>query len=199
MKLLFALAALLSAAPMTAFASVTVGQPAPDFAGAATSGEPVTLSEHQGKFVVLEWTNHGCPFVQKHYNTGNMQALQEAATTKGVVWLSIISSAAGKQGHVSGDEADELTSSRNAHPTAVLLDESGDIGRLYGAKTTPHMFIVDPEGTLIYAGGIDSIPSADTSDVAKAVPYVKLALNEALEGVPVSEAITRPYGCSVKY
>lgn len=180
-------------------ASASVGQPAPTFTSIDSRGETVKLSDYAGKHVVLEWTNHGCPFVQKHYNTGNMQALQEAATTKGVVWLSIISSAAGKQGHVSGDEADELTSSRNAHPTAVLLDESGDIGRLYGAKTTPHMFIVDPEGTLIYAGGIDSIPSADTADVAKAVPYVKLALNEALEGVPVSEATTRPYGCSVKY
>jgi hypothetical protein len=182
----------------TAAAAPAVGEPAPTFGTSDSTGKTVSLGDFAGKYVVLEWTNDGCPFVQKHYNSGNMQALQKDATNDGAVWLSVISSAPGKQGHVDGDGADALTRSRDAHPTHVLLDESGDVGRLYGAKTTPHMFIVDPKGTLVYAGGIDSIPSADPADIPKAKPYVKLALAEAMAGKPVSEAVTKPYGCSVK-
>jgi len=183
----------------TAAAAPSVGEPAPSFSTTDSRGKTVALGDFAGKYVVLEWTNDGCPFVQKHYSSGNMQALQKDATDDGAVWLSVISSAPGKQGHVDGAGADALTRSRDAHPTHVLLDESGDVGRLYGAKTTPHMFIVDPKGTLIYAGGIDSIPSADPADIPKAKPYVKLALAEAMAGKPVSEAVTKPYGCSVKY
>jgi hypothetical protein len=137
--------------------------------------------------------------VKKHYGSGNMQAQQKELIGKGAVWLTIVSSAPGKQGHVDAAAATELTKKRSAAPTAVLLDPSGDVGRKYDAKTTPHMFIVAPDGKLIYMGGIDSIPSADTEDIAKATPYVKVALGEAMAGKPVSNPSTRPYGCSVKY
>lgn len=183
----------------TAGAAPSVGQPSPQFSATDSGGKTVNLSEFRGKFVVLEWTNDGCPFVRKHYSSGNMQSLQQQATADGAVWLSVISSAPGKQGHVDGAGADELTRTRDAHPTHVLLDPRGDIGRLYGAKTTPHMFIVDPKGTLVYAGGIDSIASSDPADIAKARPYVKTALAEAMGGQPISEPVTTPYGCNVKY
>lgn len=182
-----------------AVAAPTLGEPAPGFTLTNTAGQAVSLSDYKGKFVVLEWTNHECPFVKKHYSSGNMQSQQKELTGRGAVWLSIVSSAPGKQGHVDGAAADAQTRSRGAAPTAVLLDASGDVGRLYGAKTTPHMFLVSPEGTLLYMGGIDSIPSSDAADIAKATPYVKVALAEALAGKPVSEAATRPYGCSIKY
>ncbi|HEY0973931.1 MAG TPA: redoxin domain-containing protein [Solimonas sp.] len=181
-----------------ALAAPKIGQPAPAFEVRSSAGNTVKLADFKGKFVVLEWTNDGCPFVQKHYH-GNMQSLQKGATEKGAVWLSVISSAPGKQGHVSAAQADELSRSRKAAPTAVLLDESGDVGRLYEAKTTPHMFIVDPQGTLVYAGGIDSIPSADPDDIPKAKAYVRVALDEAMSGKTVGEPLTKPYGCSVKY
>lgn len=193
----FAIAAALVAG--TATAAPSVGQPSPAFSATSSNGNTVSLSDFQGKFVVLEWTNDGCPFVKKHYSSGNMQSLQQQATDDGAVWLSVISSAPGKQGHVDAAQADELTKTRGAHPAHVLLDPSGDIGRLYGAKTTPHMFIVDPKGTLVYAGGIDSIASSDPADIAKAKPYVKTALAEAMGGKPISEPITKPYGCNVKY
>lgn len=183
----------------SAFAAPKVGQPAPAFSATDSHGKTVKLADYQGKFVVLEWTNDGCPFVKKHYQGGNMQGLQKAATAEGAIWLTVISSAPGKQGHLSGAQADALTQSRGAAPSAVLLDEAGTVGHLYDAKTTPHMFIVDPKGTLIYAGGIDSIPSADAEDIAKAKPYVKTALAEAMAGKPVTDAVTKPYGCSVKY
>jgi peroxiredoxin len=179
-------------------AAAKVGEPAPAFSVADSNGKTVSLADYKGKYVVLEWTNHECPFVKKHYS-GNMQAQQKEFTGKGVVWLSVISSAPGKQGHVDGAKANELSKSRNAAPTAVLLDEKGEVGRLYGAKTTPHMFIVDPEGKLIYAGGIDSIDTADEEDLPKATQYVRVALNEAMAGKPVSQAKTKNYGCSVKY
>lgn len=191
-----ALALILTA---TVGAATQVGEKAPDFSLADSHGKTRTLSSFKGKFVVLEWTNHKCPFVEKHYGSGNLQSLQKEATGKGVVWLSVISSAPGKQGHVSAAQANELTAARDAVPTAVLLDPSGDVGRRYEAKTTPHLFIIAPDGTLIYKGGIDSVPSADPADIAKAKPYVKTALSEALAGKPVSEPVTRPYGCSVKY
>jgi peroxiredoxin len=183
----------------SAQAAVRVGEPAPDFTGVDTGGEQHSLSDFRGKVVVLEWTNHDCPFVRKHYGAGNMQQQQREATGKGAVWLSVISSAPGKQGHVSAAQADELTASRGAAPTAVLLDPDGDIGRAYGARTTPHMYVIDEDGTLVYMGGIDSIGSANPADIPKATQYVRAALNEVMDGKPVSQAVSRPYGCSVKY
>ncbi|MDP9141681.1 MAG: redoxin domain-containing protein [Pseudomonadota bacterium] len=182
----------------TAHAAATVGQAAPAFTASNSNGGTTSLADLKGKFVVLEWTNDGCPFVQKHYS-GNMQGLQKDATDKGAVWLSVISSAPGKQGNVDAKGANALSASRKAHPSQVLLDPAGDLGQLYGAKTTPHMFIINPEGTLIYAGGIDSIASADADDIPKATPYVRLGLTEAMAGKAITHPVTTPYGCSVKY
>lgn len=194
-----ALTTLLLALTASAGAALKIGEPAPDFTGTDTAGNKVTLSNFRGKPVILEWTNHDCPFVRKHYNSGNMQKQQRAATGKGAVWLSIISSAPGKQGHVTPAQADALTAERKAAPSAVILDESGDIGRLYGAKTTPHMFIVDADGKLAYMGGIDSIPSTNPADIEQATQYVPIALAQVMKGEPVTSSVTRPYGCSVKY
>ena len=195
----YLLLGIVTAFSLSAYASVNVGQPAPDFTGVDSNGNQHTLSQYQGKTVVLEWTNHDCPYVKKHYNSGNMQKLQKQATTDGVVWLSIISSRPGKQGHVSGGKANDLTRSRNAAPTAVILDETSAIGRLYGAKTTPHMYIIDKTGQLVYMGGIDSIPSSDEADIAGAKNYVRAALDAMTAGKTIEDSITRPYGCSVKY
>jgi len=148
---------------------------------------------------VLEWHNQGCPYVKKHYNSGNMQKLQKEWTAKGVVWLTVISSAPGKQGYVTPAEADAYVKDKSAVPTAVLLDSTGVVGLAYDAKTSPHMFIIDPSGTLIYNGAIDDKPTADLSDVPGAKNYVSQALGEAMAGKPVSLSTTRPYGCSVKY
>ena len=180
-------------------AAAKVGEPAPAFTLPGSDGAPHALADYKGKYVVLEWTNHECPFVKKHYSSGNMQSTQKELTGKGAVWLSVISSAPGKQGHVDAAGASTLTKSRGAAPTAVLLDPSGDVGHKYEAKTTPHMYIVGPDGKLIYMGGIDSIPSSDAGDIAQATPYVKVALAEAMGGKPVTHATTKPYGCSVKY
>lgn len=157
------------------------------------------LSDYRGKIVVLEWTNHECPFVRKHYETGNMQALQKSATEADVVWLSVISSAPGTQGHVSAAEANTLTTVRQASPTAVLLDPEGVVGHLYDARTTPHMYIINPEGSLVYMGGIDDKPSTRHADVETATNYVRVALDEVRSAKVVSTPVTRPYGCSVKY
>lgn len=189
----------LLAAPRTAAADAIVGQPAPAFTLTGTDGRPHTLSEYAGKFVVLEWLNHDCPFVRKHYGSGNMQKLQKKWTGQDVVWLSVNSSAPGKQGNYPPEEANELTKDKGAAPTAVLLDPDGTVGRAYGAKTTPHMFIVDPKGVLIYAGGIDDKPSTDPADVNGARNHVDQALTEAVAGKPVTVATSTPYGCSVKY
>ncbi len=180
-------------------AMVKPGENAPDFTLKDSAGETRSLSDFEGKTVILEWTNHECPFVQKHYGSGNMQQLQSAYTEDEVVWLSVISSAPGKQGYVSGEEADALTDSRNAKPSFVLLDPSGDTGRAYDAKTTPHMYIIDGEGVLQYAGAIDSIPTANPADIEKATNYVNQAMTELASTAPVSEPLTRPYGCSIKY
>ena len=193
------LLSLLAAISLTTHAAVNVGQPAPDFTGADSNGKQHSLSQYKGKTVVLEWTNHDCPYVKKHYNSGNMQALQKDATANGIVWLSIISSSPGKQGHVSGKQANELSASRNASPTAVILDESSEIGLLYGAKTTPHMYIVDKSGQLVYMGGIDDTPSKDEDDISKPKNYVRAALDEMAASQAIKKSITRPYGCSVKY
>lgn len=182
-----------------ASAALQVGQPAPAFTGVDTTGQTHSLSDFLGKVVVLEWTNHDCPYVRKHYDAGNMQTQQREATADGVVWLSIISSAPGKQGHVSPAEADELTTSRDAAPTAVLLDESGDIGRAYKARTTPHMYVIDAEGRLAYMGGIDNIPSANPADIDEATQFVPAALAQVMAGKAADPSVTRPYGCSVKY
>ena len=195
----FFLLGLLTAASLAAHAGVRVGQPAPDFTGVDSNGTKHTLSQYRGKTVVLEWTNHDCPYVKKHYNSGNMQALQKQAAADGVVWLSIISSKPGKQGHVGGAKANKLTQSRNAAPTAVILDETSEIGLLYGAKTTPHMYIVDKTGELVYMGGIDSIPTSNEADIAGAKNYVRVALDAMAAGKVIEESVTRPYGCSVKY
>ncbi len=181
------------------WATPQIGQPAPEFKAVDSHGKTHNLSDFKGSIVVLEWTNHDCPFVQKHYSSGNMQALQKEATANQVVWLSVISSAPGKQGHVSATEANELTTARNAAPTAVLLDPEGTVGKLYGARTTPHMYVIDKEGILVYMGGIDDIPSADPSDIPKSTNYVRAALKAMNEGKPIEVASSRPYGCSVKY
>jgi peroxiredoxin len=179
--------------------AVQIGQPAPEFTATDSKGAPVSLSQYRGKVVVLEWTNADCPYTHKHYASGNMQSLQSLAQKNGVVWLSVISSAPGKQGYVNGPGADQLTTSRGALPTAVLLDPSGTVGRLYGAKTTPHMFVIDKNGALQYMGGIDSLATADAGDIPNAEPYLKEAMLAVTEGHPVAHAVTRPYGCSVKY
>jgi peroxiredoxin len=193
-------AMLMLASPVLARDGVRPGEPAPDFTVADTHGAPVTLSSFKGKTVVLEWTNHECPYVGKHYGTGTMQKLQNDARADGVTWLTIISSAAGQQGHVEGLEADKLTADRKAAPTAVLLDTDGKVGRLYGATTTPHMFVIDKNGTLAYMGAIDDKPSTVRETVKSARPYVRQALAALKDGKKVAApASTRPYGCSVKY
>lgn len=184
---------------IAAAATAKVGEPAPAIELVDSTGKMRSLSEFAGKTVVLEWTNHGCPFVKKHYGAGNMQAQQRDATADGVVWLTVNSSAPGEQGHVDGAGADRVRGKANAAQSAYLLDPDGVVGRAYGAKTTPHMYVIDPEGVLRYAGAIDSIPSSDTDDIAKATQYVPQALEELAAGQPVSVALTRPYGCSVKY
>jgi peroxiredoxin len=176
-----------------------VGEPAPAFRGTDTRGQVHALSDFKGKFVVLEWHNQGCPYVKKHYSSGNMQRLQKEWTGKGVVWLTVISSAPGAQGHVTAEQADAYVRERQAAPTAVILDASGEIGRAYDAKTTPHMIVIDPAGRLIYDGAIDDKPTTDVADVASAQNYVSAALAAAMAGKPVATAATKPYGCSVKY
>ena len=183
----------------TAIAAPEVNQPAPLFNGKTASGTTVDLRKLRGKIVVLEWTNHDCPYVRKHYGARNMQALQKDATAQGVVWLQVISSGPGREGHVDGPTALKLNRERGAAPTETVLDPDGKIGRLYGARTTPHMYIIDPEGVLVYKGGIDSIPSARQSDSSEAVNYVRESLDALSAGRPVPNAVTRPYGCSVHY
>ena len=189
----------LSFAASPAFADGLIGKMAPDFIGVASNGKSYRLSDFRGKTVVLEWTNHECPFVSKHYGTGNMQALQKEATGDGVVWLSVISSAPGRQGHVQPDEANKLTASRDAAPSAVILDGEGYIGRTYGATATPHMYVIDAKGVLVYMGAIDDKPSANHADVKIAKNYVRMALNALATGKTLTTRVTRAYGCSVKY
>ena len=182
-----------------AMAEVVNGEVAPDFTLTDVNGQKHSLSDYRGKNVVLEWTNHGCPFVVKHYDSGNMQKLQKTYTDKGVVWLSINSSAAGKQGNMSPEEWQKTLVEKKAFATATLLDEDGTVGKQYGAKTTPHMYIIDVAGKLVYQGAIDSIPSADSNDIEKAENYVSKALDETMSGQAVSQPQTKAYGCGVKY
>ncbi|TPE62314.1 thioredoxin family protein [Sandaracinobacter neustonicus] len=197
MKPLLAAAALIIAAP--ALAAAVVGQPAPAFTATDSNGRTVSLSDFKGKPVVLEWTNAECPFVQKYYSGGDMQKLQADARKGGAVWLTINSGAEGNQGHVTGAQANSRMRQQGFQSTAYLLDTDGTIGRAYGARTTPHMFVIAPDGTLAYTGGIDSIPSANPADIARAEPLVTLALADVKAGKPVGTPTSKPYGCSVKY
>jgi peroxiredoxin len=197
-NLILAAAAALSLTS-AAFAEAVVGEPAPPFTGTDSNGVTHNLSDFAGKTVVLEWTNHLCPYVKKHYGAGNMQKLQESATADGVVWLSIVSSAEGKQGFVTPDEANAITAEGGSKATAKLLDPAGTIGKAYGAKTTPHMYVIDGAGKLVYAGAIDSNSSADPKTIEGATNYVAEALAAVKAGTPVATAETEAYGCSVKY
>jgi peroxiredoxin len=184
---------------LTAYAQVENGAAAPNFTLTDTNGTVHHLSDFKSKYVVLEWFNPDCPFVVKHYTGGNMQGLQKTYTDKGVVWLSINSSAAGKQGHYPPSELNDWAKKNNVSATALLMDSSGQAGQLFGAKTTPHMYIIDPAGTLIYQGAIDSINSADPAVIPNSQNYVKNALDESLAGKPITTPATKAYGCSVKY
>jgi peroxiredoxin len=180
-------------------AGVSIGQPAPDFTLTDCTGKKVSLSDYKGKVVVLEWINHGCPFVAKHYGSGNMQKLQADATAKGVVWLSICSSAPGKQGHATPADALKKCTETQSAATAFLIDESGEVGKTYNAKVTPEMYVIDGNGVLVYHGAIDDKKSTNPGDIAGAKNYVAAALDEVLAGKPVSTPKTDAYGCSVKY
>lgn len=180
-------------------AAATVGQPAPAFTAVDTSGKTVSLADFKGRHVVLEWVNPGCPYVQKHYGSANMQGTQKEATAKGVVWLAVNSTATEHGDYKAPAAMAQWMQGQKAAATATLMDVDGKVGRAYGARTTPHMYIVDPKGTLVYAGGIDNKPTANPADVATAINHVKMALGESLAGKPVTQATTRPYGCSVKY
>jgi peroxiredoxin len=195
---ILALAALLLA-PHVYSGDAIIGEKAPDFAATDSNGKTQNLAGHKGKIVVLEWLNRQCPFVKKHYDSGNMQKLQKAYTGKGVIWFSVVSSAPGKQGYLTPEEANSFIREKGAAPTAVLLDPQGTVGKLYGAKTTPHMFIIDAAGVLVYNGAIDDTPSTDIADIATAKNYVKSALDEIMAGKQVTVATSQPYGCSVKY
>jgi peroxiredoxin len=183
---------------LTAWA-LRVGDPAPDFTGTDSQGQSHKLSEYRGKYVVLEWTNNGCPFTKKHYTSGNMQALQKEWTGKGVVWLTILSSAPGAQGYMTAADENSYITREHAAPTAAILDPTGAIGHEFEAKTTPDMIVIDPSGKVIYSGAIDNRPTTDPSDVQGATNYVSAALTESMAGQPVAVSYTRPYGCSVKY
>jgi peroxiredoxin len=175
------------------------GDAAPEFTATASNGKTVRLSDFRGKYVVLEWHNNGCPYVGKHYNSGNMQKLQKEWTGRGVVWLTVLSSAPGKQGYVSASEENGYLAKEQAAPTAALLDPTGQIGHLYDAKTSPQMVVINPQGVVIYDGAIDNKPTTDLEDVPGAANYVSLALEQAMAGKQVETPTTRPYGCSVKY
>lgn len=192
----FAIGAMCAAPVM---AQQTIGQPAGNFRLTDASGKSVTLDQFKGKPVILEWTNPGCPFVQKHYDSGNMQAAQAKAKAAGAVWLTINSGAPGKQGHLTGAAATSYVTEQKAQPAAYLLDPQGKVGKGYAAKTTPHMYLIDPAGRLVYQGAIDDKPTADKADIRGARNHVLAALGEVKAGKKVSVAETRPYGCTVKY
>jgi peroxiredoxin len=193
-----ALAIAAAAAPITTHAS-KVGAPAPEFKGTDSKGQVRNLSDFKGKWVVLEWHNEGCPYVRKHYGGNNMQKLQQEWTARGVVWLTVLSSADGQQGYMEPAQANAYFAQQHAAPTAILLDPSGEIGRLYDAKTTPHMFVINPNGVLVYNGAIDDKPTSDQADLATASNYVSAALTEGMAGRAITTATSRPYGCGIKY
>lgn len=189
----------LSLAPTLAQAEAVIDKPAPTFTATTADGGSLDLATLKGKIVVLEWTNHECPFVKKHYESGNIPQLQKDAAAKGIVWLQVISSAPGKQGHVDGATAKKLNETRGAKPANILLDPSGKIGQLYEAQTTPHLYIINSNGVLVYKGGIDSIATAKKEDIAKATNYVTETLAALAQGKSVPNSSTKPYGCSIKY
>jgi hypothetical protein len=189
---------MLCAVPLL-IAAAKVGDAAPEFTATASTGKTVRLTDYRGKYVVLEWHNNGCPYVGKHYNSGNMQRLQKHWTSQGVVWFTVLSSAPGKQGYVTAGEENDYLTKEQAAPTAALLDPSGEIGHLYDAKTSPQMVVINPQGVVIYSGAIDDKPTTDLQDVQGATNYVSLALEQSMSGKPVQTPATRPYGCSVKY
>jgi len=191
--------ACLASTALFAADSPAVGSSAPDFSVTDSKGKAQSVSQYKGKYVVLEWFNPECPFVKKHYGGGNMQKLQDEFTAKGVVWLSIDSSAPGKEGNLTAEQANAKIAEWKSHASALLLDPDGKAGKTYGAKNTPHMFIIDPEGKIIYEGAIDSKASPNPADIPTSTNYVKVALDEALAGKKVSNPNTKPYGCSVKY
>lgn len=198
-KLSLALLAVLTASLTSAFAAVQIGQPAPDFSLTDINGKTHQLSDFKGKTVVLEWVNPECPFVVKHYESGNIPSLQKAATADGVVWISINSGKAGAQGDFNPAQVSSWTSKVGAAPAAYCRDSDGKVGNLYGAKTTPQMYVITADGTLAYNGAIDSIRSSKQEDIAKATNYVTAALASVKAGQPVAKATSEPYGCSVKY
>jgi peroxiredoxin len=198
-KTLLITCGLLAATAGLSFAETAAGKPAPSFSLPDTNGKALSLADFKGKIVVLEWYQPDCPFVGKHYKSGNMQSLQKEYTAKGVVWLSIDSSAPGEEGNYPAEKLNQISSNDGAARTALLLDPDGKVGRLYGAKTTPDMYVIDPKGTLVYEGAIDDKRSTDLADVKTATNYVKAALEAVIAGKSVPTAATRPYGCSVKY
>ncbi len=198
-KLLLASLCSLALFPLSAMADAVPGQAAPTFEVKDAKGKTQKLADYKGKWVVLEWYNKDCPYVKKHYGSGNMQKLQKSYTDKGVTWLTVISSAPGKQGHLKPDEAVKVASANKSVANAILLDESGTVGKAYGAKTTPHMFVINPEGNVVFAGGIDDNDSASPDVIAKSKNFVAAALDSSLAGKPVETASAKPYGCSVKY
>lgn len=192
-----AISLIMAASP--AAAAPAIGRPAPAFQSVDTNGGKHSLADYRGKWVVLEWLNHDCPYVRKYYDNNAMQALQKKYAAKGVVWLSVVSSAPGKQGHFPNAKANSLTKEKGAAPRAVLVDTSGAVGRAYDARTTPHMFVINPQGTLMYMGGIDDKATSRAADLKTARPHVDIALQEAMGGKPVSVPTSQPYGCTVKY
>ncbi len=198
-KLLLTLASSLVSLTLFAAESPKVGTAAPDFSLTDSKGKTHSVSANKGKFVVLEWFNPECPFVKKHYGSGNMQKLQQEYSGKGVVWMSIDSSAPGKEGNLTAEAASKQIADWKMTSTSLLLDNEGKAGQAYGAKNTPHMFVINPEGKIVYEGAIDSKASANPADIANSTNYVKAALDEAMAGKPVTTANTKPYGCSVKY
>ena len=199
MRQLFAGLCMVGLVAGLANAAPEIGKPAPVFTGKGSDGQEYRLAEYKGKFVVLEWYNKDCPFIHKHYDSGNMQKLQEKYGQKGAVWFEIASNASGKEGYMTPEEARANRGKVGSKALATLLDSNGDIARLYSAKTTPHMFIIDPKGVLVYQGAIDDHNSADADDIPKSKNYVAAALDEAMAGKPVTVSSTHPYGCSVKY
>ena len=181
------------------FGDPEIGAPAPTFSLPGTDGATHALADYAGQYVVLEWLNFGCPYVKRHYRTGNMPQLQKEYTEKDVVWLSVVSSAPGTQGYYEAEKMNEKNEASGGMQTAILLDPEGDVGKMYGAKTTPHMYIISPEGVLLYKGGIDDKPRAKDADTKEAHNYVRAALEEAMNGQEITDTSTRPYGCSVKY
>jgi peroxiredoxin len=198
-KTLLITCGLLAVTAGLSLAETEVGKAAPNFSLPDTNGKTHSLAALKGKYVVLEWYQPDCPFVRKHYRSGNMQALQKEYTAKGVTWLSIDSSAPGEEGNYPASKLNEISAQDSAARTALLLDPSGEVGRLYGAKTTPDMYVIDPSGILVYKGAIDNKRSTDLADVKTATNYVKVALEAVMAGKTVATTATQPYGCSVKY